>query len=106
MCASARQSSQRRQQKQRDAYVAEKQNGTEGVRLLTNRDDLLAGVPREWEANRNLMAAESRGNGRDHNRDDRKKSPFDGSAHKPPTRNIRTVVRILKANTARLQRFS
>src|SRR5437016_1165203 len=84
MSSSMKQPSECGQHKQRNGRVAEKEKETEAVRLLTKRDDLLTSVPGEWEANGNVMATESRGNGGDHNRDDRKKRPFDGGAHKRP----------------------
>jgi hypothetical protein len=85
MCVSAKQSSQHRKRKQCDGYVAEKQKGTEAVRLLAKRDDLLSCVPRERETHCNVVAAEARGNGGDNNRDNHKKSPFEGGAHRAST---------------------
>src|SRR5258706_8400651 len=77
-------SSQRRQHKQSDSHVGEKQKETKAVRLLAKRDDLLTRVPSERKAHCNVVAAEACGNGCNHNRGEYKKRPFENGAHKRP----------------------
>ena len=77
----AEKSSERRQHKQSDSHIGEKQKEAEAVRLLAKRDDLLTSVPSEWEANCNVVAAEPCRDGRDDNCRKDENDPFEGGAH-------------------------